>query len=143
VIDPTTGLPVASGGKKNPALYVLEASPESLGKPAIQVEAFNLAGYAASLFANDAKDTPKDRERQAELMDRYRRTSSPSSNRERCSNTIEINPRARSRKSPILQFHAGANLVIIMGRARVGRDRRQGGRRAAGHSVRWAVRIRR
>ena len=110
-IDPNTGLPVSSGGKANPSLYVLDIA--AAARPALQVEAFNISGYIDSLFTNETPETRAklidDQLKQIEVMvhetlDEYRAL-----------NRDIAGSQSKLLRPPAIRFHRGANLAIIMG----------------------------
>ena len=107
-IDPTTGVPVSSGGKPNPTLYVLSPSPTA--KPVLQVEAFNISGYVDSLQAK-ATSAKQIQEQLDQIQAMVDRTINQYNDL-----TWKLDgARPKSLQPPLLQFHRGANLEIIIG----------------------------
>ncbi len=115
-IDPATGLPASSGSRANPGLYVLDKS--AAARPALQVEAFNIGLYIDSLFANENKESLT-MEKRTTLIDHQLKEIEAmviqtldeyhALNRELTGSPSKVLP------SPVIRFHRGANLAVIMG----------------------------
>lgn len=119
-VDPATGLSMGFGISGQPAnpppdlvpLYILRPAPES-GRSRLRVEAFSLAGYFESKRKGGdeaayqemiAVEVRQIEEIVAETADIYVAIQREASGGE--------TPR---RTSPILRFHRGANLLVVMG----------------------------
>jgi hypothetical protein len=111
-IDPATGLPVENSPTAD--LYFLTAAQSA--KPKVQIEAFNLSHYLASIKSGSTNSNSEDRiaREVSKIQDLVL-------------NTLE-HYRAYLReelqtekplKDPSLQFHSGANLFVVMGEPEV------------------------
>ncbi|HTH48778.1 MAG TPA: hypothetical protein VMB21_14795 [Candidatus Limnocylindria bacterium] len=110
-IDPSTGLPVSSGSKANPSLYVLDKS--SAAPVTLQVEAFNISQYVDSLFPNEPREN-REKLIQAQL-DRIQILIRDTYVEYLSLNQNLNGPRPEPNVAPSIRFHPGANVAVIMG----------------------------
>jgi hypothetical protein len=107
-IDPATGLPVEQA--RSTELYFLTAAQSA--KPKVQIEAFNLSGYLASVKSGPTNSSSEERINQE--IDRIQKLVLDTLQHYKAYLREELKT-AKPLKDPSLQFHSGANLLVVMG----------------------------
>jgi hypothetical protein len=107
-IDPATGLPAEQA--RSTELYFLTAAQSA--KPKVQIEAFNLSGYLASVKSGPTNSSSEDRINQE--IDRIQKLVLDTLQHYKAYLREELKT-AKPLKDPSLQFHSGANLLVVMG----------------------------
>jgi hypothetical protein len=108
VIDPSTGLPKAPASEIGRTLYVLDAEQVSTPKqPNLKVEAFNVSIYLDNAGPAEERDKRILQIEQMvhDSMKLYTELVARASN----------SSKAKTLPTPSIQFHRGANLVIVIG----------------------------